>query len=346
MINDLVPLSSPVLLSDSYQNTCAYRFLCCFILSVLFSSQLFAQDSAVAIPSKPSISSTASAITYPYNFKRVKLVAAANVVAYTVGMAGLYAAWYKDYPQSRFHTFNDIPEWKGIDKIGHVYSAYAESKASMELWRWTGVSRKKRIWLGGMSGAAYQTVIEVLDGFSSEWGWSWGDFGANMLGSGLLVSQELAWDEQRIQMKWSFHRKNYDDPGLNNRSNEIFGRSYAERFLKDYNGQTYWLSTGIKSFFPNSKVPAWLQISIGTGEEGMFGARKNYAVDKMGNEIFNRQDIPRYRQWYMAPDIDLTKIKTNKKALKVALNILNILKFPTPSLEYSRGKFSWNWIHF
>ncbi len=326
--------------------TCTFRAILCFLLSSVISVPAAAQDTSAHHTNKSIELSTASSITYPYNKKRVNLVAAGNILAYTIGMAGLYSTWYKNYPQSNFHTFNDIDEWKGIDKIGHVYSAYAESKASMELWRWTGVSRKKRIWLGGMSGAAYQSVIEILDGFSSEWGWSWGDFGANMLGSGLLVSQELAWDEQRIQMKWSFHRKNYKDAGLNLRSNDIFGSSNTERFLKDYNGQTYWLSTSIKPFFPNSNLPAWLQISIGTGAEGLYGARKNYALDKLGNEIFNRQDLPRYRQWYIAPDIDLTKIKTNKKALKVALNILNIMKFPTPSLEYSRGKLSWNWIHF
>ena len=267
-------------------------------------------------------------------------------MGYGGGMILLSKAWYKDYPQSSFHSFNDIAEWKGMDKIGHVYSAYAESKASMELWRWTGISRKKRIWMGGMSGAAYQAAIEVLDGFSSQWGWSWGDFWANILGSGLLISQELAWDEQRIQMKWSFHRKQYADATLNNRSDEVFGKGTAERFLKDYNGQTYWLSTGLKSFFPNTGLPPWLQVSVGTGVEGLFGARKNYAVDKMGNVTFDRPDIKKYRQWFLAPDVDLTKIKTNKKALKVALNILNILKFPTPSLEYGNGKLSWNWFHF
>ena len=277
---------------------------------------------------------------------RTKIIAATNIIGYSGAMVGLYQAWYKNYPQSNFHTFNDIGEWKGIDKIGHMYSAYAESKASMELWRWTGIDRKKRIWLGGMSGAFYQTVIETLDGFSSEWGWSWGDFGANVLGSGLLVSQELAWAEQRIQLKFSFHRKSYRDPTLIQRSNTIFGKSTAERFLKDYNGQTYWLSANLKSFFRESKLPGWLNIAVGTGAEGMFGARENIGKDANGNIIFNRTDIKRYRQWYLAPDIDLTKIKTKKKGIKVALNILNIVKFPMPSLEYSNGKFRVNAITF
>ena len=196
-----------------------------------------------------------SSNSYPYNKNRVKLIAAANVAGYGGIMIGLYATWYKNYPQSKFHTFNDFPEWKQIDKMGHAFSAYAAGKESMELWRWTGISRKERIWIGGMSGAVYQTVIETLDGFSSEWGWSWGDIGANFIGSGLLVSQELAWDEQRIQFKWSFHRKHYNDPTLNARSDKIFGKSNPERFLKDYNGQTYWLSTNLRSFFPHSKIP-------------------------------------------------------------------------------------------
>ena len=283
---------------------------------------------------------------YAFNKKRVKGVAIANVTLYSVGMIGLYSAWYKDYPQSKFHFFNDNGEWLQIDKIGHAYSAYAESKASMELWRWTGIERKKRILIGGFSGAAYQTVIETLDGFSSEWGWSWGDFAANIAGSSLLVAQEFAWDEQRIQFKFSFHKKNYADNSLNARSNDIFGRSEPERFLKDYNGQTYWLSTTLKPFFPSSRIPAWLQISIGTGAEGMFGARDNFGRDKFGNLNFSRPDIDRYRQWYLAPDIDLSKIKTNKKGIKLALNILNIFKFPTPSLEYSKKGVKFNFLHF
>jgi uncharacterized protein YfiM (DUF2279 family) len=269
---------------------------------------------------------------------RIRLVAAGNIIAYGGTMVGLYAAWYKNYDQTGFHSFNDFPEWKQMDKVGHLYSAYIESRASMELWRWAGLERKKRIWIGGMSGAAYQTIIEVLDGFSEGWGWSWGDFGANILGSGALVAQELAWDEQRIKLKFSFHRKTYNDPELNRRSNVLFGKGTAERLLKDYNGQTYWASANIRSFFPQSKWPAWLSISVGYGAEGMFGGRENIAKDETGTITFNRPDIKRYRQWYLAPDIDLTRIRTNKKLGRFILTVLSAFKFPTPALEFSNGK--------
>jgi uncharacterized protein YfiM (DUF2279 family) len=270
--------------------------------------------------------------------KRIKLVIAGNIIGYSAVMVGLYSAWYADYPQSGFHTFNDWPEWKQVDKAGHFYSAYIESMGSMEMWRWTGIERKKRIWLGGMSGAVYQTVIEVLDGFSEGWGWSWGDFGANILGSAALVSQELAWNDQRIRFKFSFHKKKYDDPELNTRSDKLFGDAWTQRFLKDYNGQTYWASVNLHSFFPASGLPRWLNLSIGYGAEGMFGGTKNIGKDAAGNIIFNRPDIKRYRQWYLSPDIDFSKISTNSRALRLLFTFFNAFKFPAPAIELSNGK--------
>ena len=199
------------------------KALLSFFISVLFSFSSFAQDSTIKFT--PGVfkenhgdsiyfSKKDSNLHLRNNLRdlpsplekdrmrfRTKIIAATNIIGYGAAMVGLYSAWYKNYPQSNFHTFNDIPEWKGIDKIGHAYSVYAESLASTELWRWTGISRKKRIWIGGLSGPVYHTVIEVLDGFSSQWGWSWGDVGANFIGSGMLIAQELAWDEERIQFK-------------------------------------------------------------------------------------------------------------------------------------------------
>jgi uncharacterized protein YfiM (DUF2279 family) len=270
--------------------------------------------------------------------RRTWLVAGGNIVGYGSAMIGLYSAWYKDYPQTHFHFFNDTREWQQVDKVGHLYSAYIESWGSMELWRWTGMERKKRIWIGGMSGAFYQTVIEVLDGFSAGWGWSWADFGANIAGSSALVAQELAWDEQRIKLKFSFHRKNYNDPQLNQRSNELFGNGTFERLLKDYNGQTYWASINLKPFTGNANLPGWLSLSLGYGAENMFGGNDNTGRDKDGNIIFDRRDIKRYRQWYLAPDIDLSKIKTGKKGIRFLFKVLSAFKFPLPGLELSDGK--------
>lgn len=283
---------------------------------------------------------------YPYSKQKVKLVVAGNVIGYGATMVGLYSAWYKNYPQSSFHFFNDNKEWLQVDKTGHAYSAYTESYASSEMWRWTGINRQQRILLGVMTGIGYQTLIETLDGFSSQWGWSWGDFSANIVGGGLWAGQEIAWNDQRIQLKFSFHKKDYGNQELNNRAKELYGQHIYQRFLKDYNGQTYWISANIKSFIPESNVPSWLNFAVGYGAEGMFGALENIERNAQGSITFDRRDIVRYRQWYITPDIDFKRIKTKNKILKIAFGVLNTLKFPTPSLEYSKGAFQFHFFHF
>jgi hypothetical protein len=79
---------------------------------------------------------------------------------------------------------------------------------------------------------------------------------------------------------------------------------------------------------------------------GMFGANENVGYDGEGNVTFDRQDVKRYRQWYLAPDVDFTKIKTNSKAVRFLLTVLSAFKFPTPSLEFSNGKFKVVAMHF
>ncbi len=333
------------------QNYRKQRLLLCLIIASIFSfdcsyAQYNFKHDISLIKLENFNDSLAQHSLYPYNKKRVRLVAVSNVVAYGALLVGLNAEWYAKYPRSAFHFFNDNAEWLQVDKVGHTYSAYTESRASMEAWRWAGLPRKERIWIGGLSGVAYQSIIEVLDGFSSQYGFSPGDFAANIVGSGMFMAQEFAWDDQRIKFKFSFHRKNYGQPDLNKRADAIYGSTEIERFIKDYNAQSYWLSANIKSFFPDSKLPRWLSFSFGYGAEGMFGARSNVALDANGNVTFDRHDIKRYRQWYISPDVDFSKIRTNKKGLKILFFVLDAFKFPAPTLEYSNGSFKGHWIVF
>ena len=132
---------------------------------------------------------------------------------------------------------------------------------------------------------------------------------------------------------------------LNQRADSLYGKNILNRMLKDYNGQTYWLSANIKSFFPKSNVPAWLNIAVGYGAEGMFGATENKWKDVLGNK-YDRTDIQRYRQWYIAPDVNLMKIKTKNKFVKATLFFFNSFKFPMPSIGFSKKGVQFNWIHF
>ena len=275
-------------------------------------------------------------------------IGAVNVVGYGGSLIILSNTWYKNYPHTSFHTFNDAGEWLQVDKFGHGWTAYNTGRVSAAMWRWAGLSQKQSAIIGGLSGAVYLTVIEFLDAHSAQWGWSWGDMTANIVGSGLFISQELLWKEQRIQYKFSFHHKDYGDSALNKRADDLFGESWYERMLKDYNAQTYWFSANLRSFFKESNLPKWLNVSVGYGADGMLGGFENKWIDDdSGGVPVDRTDIPRIRQFYLAPDIDFTKIKTNKKWLRTIFFCLNAFKCPAPTLMIdSKGKFKAYALYF
>ena len=317
-----------------------------FIFLLNSSPKIFAQDSTfVSVAPIGNKKEPKNVHSSPVK-ERVYLIGGLNVVGYGTSIIIFNNTWYKDYPKTSFHTFNDSKEWLQMDKIGHSWAAYNSARASAAMWTWTGVGTKKATWIGGLSSTVYLTVIEILDAHSPKWGWSWADMGANVFGSGLFIGQQLGWHEQRIQFKFSFHRKNYSDPMLNDRSDDLFGSSLTERMLKDYNGQTYWLSANLKSFFPGSDLPAWLNVAIGYGADGMFGGFENKWTNGDPGSPIDRTDIKRYRQWYLAPDIKFSNIKTKKKGLKILFATLDAFKFPSPGLELSKGKLKVNALYF
>lgn len=279
------------------------------------------------------------------NKQRLWLVIGANAVVWTGSFLILNQYWYADYPRTSFHFFDDFPEWNQMDKLGHIYISFALSNITHVMWKWTGLSKKQSVILGGISGIAYQSIIEIQDGFSADWGFSLTDMAANIIGASAFVAQELHWQEKRIRLKLSYNPHNYPSD-IVARSDELFGESYAERYLKDYNSQTYWASVNPRSFFSKSKFPKWLNIAAGYSTDLMLGGRENKWTDKQGN-IVDRRDIERIRRYYLSPDIDLSRIPTNSKFLKTVLSLLAGVKVPAPALELnSEGKLKLHALYF
>src|SRR5690606_11389822 len=275
------------------------------------------------------------------------IVGGINLAGYGGSLIVLSNTWYSEYERTSFHTFNDGREWLQMDKIGHAWAAYNAGMVSSAMWRWAGMNRKKAAIVGGLSSTAFLTAVEFMDAHSAKWGWSWADIAANISGSGLYTAQELLWNEQRIQFKFSFHSKKYEEPMLRERAHSLFGDSWYEKMLKDYNAQTYWLSINLKSFFPQSNLPEWLNVAAGYGADGMYGGFRNVWDEGDPGFPIDRSDIPRKRQFYLAPDVDFTKIKTNSKLLRTVFTFLNAFKFPAPALIlYDSGKFKVYAIYF
>ena len=287
---------------------------------------------------------SATEIKHP-NKKRVWLVAGAQVGLWAGSFIALNKAWYADYPRTSFHFFNDNREWNQMDKLGHVFTTFQVSNISSKMWLWAGVNKKTSVWLGAASGIAYESIIEIQDAYSTEWGFSIGDMAANVIGAAAFVAQELTWNEKRIRFKLSF--SNHDYPSdVRTRRDNLFGTTLPERYLKDYNSQTYWISINPHSFFKESNFPKWLNIAAGYSSDLMLGGTENKWKDKQGN-LFDRSDIPRVRRFYISPDIDFTRIPTKSKFLKNVFLLMGGIKFPAPTLELdSKGKLRGHLIYW
>ena len=257
------------------------------------------------------------------------------IVNSTVGLSStgsliaLRTLWYSKETQSSFHLFDDSRNWMQMDKLGHAYSSYHLSRGISRAYRWAGVNPKKSNLLSCAISIGYLSVIEIMDGYSSSWGFSLSDMTFNFLGSGLFLFQESFFSKQILQPKFSFHTTPYAEIRP-----EVLGNNAFESLLKDYNGQTYWIS-----FSPGQlgiiNWPKWLMLSFGHSIDGRL---KGNSDSYMGYESS--------RQFLFSLDIDLNHIPVKSKFLKSVFNVLNCIKVPFPSLIYSKGEFNAIPIYF
>jgi len=263
------------------------------------------------------------------NYSLRKTIAySGSTAAYGGSLTGLYFLWYADYGSGGFHTFNDNREWFGIDKVGHGTTAFHVAKVQSDVFRWSGMSDTKAVLWGSGISFAFLSTIEIFDGFSDGWGFSSGDMIANFTGVGLFTGQELFMKNKPLNIKFSMRPTKYAQYNP-----ELLGENFIQQTLKDYNGQTYWLSFNISSCLkPESNFPDWLCFDIGYGADGMIGATSN------PDEI-NGVTIPhfqRYPQFYLSPDIDFSKFRIRNPWLAFFVKGLNFIKIPAPALEWNR----------
>jgi len=254
--------------------------------------------------------------------------------AAVVGMhTGLYFAWYANYPQSSFHFINDSKEWLQMDKLGHAFSAYSLGVLGKEAGDWAGMSNKESRLNGLLLGTCFQTMIEVFDGFSTQWGASVSDIVANSGGSLLFYLQDKYRNEQLIRLKYNYLPSSFAAYRPNLLGNGIF-----QEFLKDYNGQSYWLSAPVGWVYnKNSKSVFWkgISLSVGYGASGMLGAHSNVWTDSKTGTFHDFSHIHRTRIWMLSLDFDWVRaFEPKKKSLRFALSALNLIKIPFPTLAY------------
>jgi hypothetical protein len=299
-----------------------------FLLLAIFFSSITRLSSQVLEPGPDTL-----------NKKRLNTVLYTGAGLYAGTLGVLYFAWYQDNEISNFHWYNDSKGWMQVDKFGHATTAYIITNYAYWSLDWAGVDNNKAAIYGGLIGWGSMTVIEILDSFSEEWGASPSDLVANTIGSAFFTGQQLLWKEQRFSLKFSYHPTDYAQYRP-----DLLGENELQRSLKDYNGQTYWLSMNIKSFLrEESKFPPWLNVAFGYGAKGMLGTFSN-PQEWNGNELPYEK---RTRQYYMTMDIDWTRIETNSALLRLVFKAFSFVKAPMPTLEYNNENgLIFHWLYF
>ncbi|MFN7601964.1 MAG: DUF2279 domain-containing protein, partial [Bacteroidota bacterium] len=69
---------------------------------------------------------------------KLKWIAAAMSLIYAALVLALSLAWYKDQMIEPFHFFNDLPEWKQLDKLAHFFWTFQVSALVFRLLSWGG----------------------------------------------------------------------------------------------------------------------------------------------------------------------------------------------------------------
>ena len=255
---------------------------------------------------------------------RKQLVAGSHVVLGLGSVAALNAMWYADFPKSKFHTFNDANNWLYMDKVGHAFTAYSLSSLSFQSWKWAGVSQKRAAYLSAGSAWTYQLAIECLDGFSSEWGFSFADVSANTFGAALFLIQQNSLHEQRFQMKYGYRSSKYAALRPT-----VLGANFPEKLLKDYNAQSYWLCFSPGSF-GKVNFPSWLQLAFGYSIDGRLkGDASSYAIQ---NTTYYS-----HPEYAFSVDIDWRKLPIKNRRLQQFTRLFTFIKIPFPALYWRNG---------
>lgn len=252
--------------------------------------------------------------------KRLKPLLITSSVVYAGTLVALNQLWYSDFEHQSFQFFDDSQEWKQMDKMGHFYAGFQLSNFGNRSLTWAGLEERKALIWGTVFSAIALTPIEIFDGFSAAYGASYTDLIANTSGAAFFYFQQKHWKEVRIHPKFSFHRTSYPQ-----QRPDLLGENLGEQIVKDYNGQTYWLSFDLSRFFQNG-VPKWLNIAIGYSAEGMVSARDHQ------NELlgYNPQ-----RRFFLAVDFDFNEYSSRSKVVNQLIKIVNLIHLPAPALEFN-----------
>ncbi len=240
---------------------------------------------------------------------RFSIVAGGLFTAW-LGMHIYYSnTWWKD--RAHYFKFAEDPYYaRDVDKLSHIYTANLISVSSAKFYEWSGMNPTLALVVGSSSAIAYETYIEINDGLSPNWGYDWGDMAGNFIGALFPIAQRFVKPLRSFNIKWSF------EPSWINKKL----RNYPD-LLDDYTSMKFWLTISPHDLLPK-KIARYYPAFLG------FGLGINLQNASHATGATNA-----YREYYLAFDIDVTKLPGNTEFLKKMKEVLNFYHIPMPGVK-------------
>ncbi len=224
-------------------------------------------NAAAVLDSTAERGSVTSAITSLEDSTRLdalklSIIGGISVGAFVYTNVILTKAWWRDYPEP-FHFNNDDDYLYALnaDKFGHFYTPYLLTNLYGQAFQWAGVDTTTSFWLGAAIGVSFQTYAEIRDGFS-HYGFSWGDFAADVLGAGYPLLQRSVPFLRNFTFKISYY------------PSEKYRAGQFGFIIDDYESTFDWLSVNVHNLLPEplqNWYPAWVNIAVGHSVRNLDG---------------------------------------------------------------------------
>ena len=224
-----------------------------------------------------------------------------------IGIAGgtmVYSAgvwWVNDY--RAFHWWN--APWfgeLGVDKIGHMYTAYALYKSLHEVLLWGGHDTDDAFWWAAGVAAFHGFMVEVGDGFS-EYGFDFRDVTFNYIGLTYGMLQTKIPFLRNFDLKWSLYYPM---------------KHHAFKINDLYVYHIYWMSINVKNLLPEVAKPYWpsvIQIAFGLGAE-----------DQLTTRTYN-----------LSFDYNIEALPIEGSEAGLFKRLLNLFHYPAPGVKFAPG---------
>lgn len=238
---------------------------------------------------------------------RLAAVGGSTLTAFIIGHGFLNDLWWKgEKVPFHFNWEQDSRYAIGADKLGHQLMAYATTRTYDAAFRWCGLDSTTAVLSAAGVSVAYQTYIELRDGFSRDYGFSWGDVMANTSGAALPVLQRFVPALRPIELQISFF------------PSDAFKAGAYGAIIDDYTSTTHWVSVTVFDYLSadwQQWYPPWLNLAIGHSVKNLDGLGGGQ------HEVF------------VSLDWNLARIKGLPTWLREALQLLHMYHLPAPAVR-------------